>query len=143
MNKIYLLLLLICFSCAKKIEKNQLDKINGYWEIQSVKLADGTTKDYKVNETVDFFEIKANKGFRQKVMPQLNGKFLTNNLKETVHIVENNQKFYLNYQTKYGKWQDEILAIEDSVLTLKSPEKIQYIYKRFIPFTLKNEQKIK
>lgn len=143
MNKIYLLLLLICFSCAKKVEKNQLEKINGYWEIQSVKLADGTTKDYKVNETVDYFEIKTNKGFRQKVMPQLNGKFLTNNVKETVQVVEKNQKFYLNYQTKYGKWQDEIIAIEDSVLTLKSPENVQYIYKRFIPFSLKDEQKVK
>ena len=69
-------LLLICFassltlvSCKSDVKTTDLEKLNGYWEIKEVTLADGETKDYKVNETIDFFEVKDKVGFRQKVMP--------------------------------------------------------------------------
>ena len=69
-------------SCKQAISEKDIAKINGYWEIENVVLADGTKKDYKINETIDFFEIKDNNGFRQKVMPQLDGTYLTNDIKE-------------------------------------------------------------
>lgn len=137
MNKISLLFVLICFSCSKKIEKDELKKINGYWEIKSVKTSDGVSKQYKVNETIDYFEIKANKGFRQKVMPQFDGKFLTNGVQEEVTIIEKNNEFYLEYKTKYGKWRETLITISDSTMELKNVDNTVYNYKRFVPFSLK------
>lgn len=137
MNKISLLFVLICFSCSKKIEKDDLKNINGYWEIKSVKTSDGVSKQYKVNETIDYFEIKKNKGFRQKVMPQFDGKFLTNGVQEEVTIIEKNNEFYLEYKTKYGKWRETLITISDSIMELKNVDNTVYNYKRFVPFSLK------
>ncbi len=137
MNKISLLFVLICFSCSKKIEKDELKNINGYWEIKSVKTSDGVSKQYKVNETIDYFEIKKNKGFRQIVMPQFDGKFLTNGVQEEVTIIEKNNEFYLEYKTKYGKWRETLITISDSTMELKNVDNTVYNYKRFVPFSLK------
>ena len=114
MKKIgFLCLTLLLISCHNKVKKGDLHNLNGYWEIKQVKLSNGENKDYKVNETIDFFELKNNAGFRQKVMPQFDGKFKTNGIKETIKIIEKDHTFYIEYQTNYGKWQEEIVEIAD------------------------------
>ncbi len=126
------ILLMLMISCKKEINKADLVKINGYWEIQEAKNSTDK-KDYKVNQTIDYFNVENNAGFRQKVMPQLDGTFLTNNLKEEVLISNKEGSFTIKYATKFGKWEEEIVAINDSVLVLKNKEFIYY-YKRFTPF---------
>ena len=138
MKKIGLFFLLLLFvSCHSNVKKEDIKKLNGYWEINQVKFSSGKTKDYKVNETIDYFELKSNKGFRQKVMPQFDGKFQTNGVKENIKVVENDNSFFLEYNTKYGKWKEEIISIEDSILVLKNKENLEYTYKKFKPFSLK------
>ncbi|WP_333875573.1 hypothetical protein [Flavobacterium sp.] len=124
-------------SCQKEIDASTLPKLNGYWEIKQVTLADGETKDYKVNETVDFIEIKDKGGFRQKVMPQFDGTFKTNGIKENLKVFKVDHSLYLECQTNYGKWNEEILTLEDSVLVLKNKQGLIYSYKKFKPFSLK------
>ena len=85
----YSLLFWVLFiSCQQQVSPEAISKINGYWEIQKVELPDGKEKEYKINETVDYFEWNGNKGFRKKVKPQLDGTFLTNN--------ESEAKLFLN-----------------------------------------------
>lgn len=127
----------ILISCKQNITSMDIAKINGYWEIQKVELPDGEDKDYKVNPTIDYFEVKNNKGFRQKVMPQFDGTYLTNNLKEMIQINEESGDFYINYTTQYGKWKEKIIEIKDSVLVLKNKEDLEYHYKRSVPFSVK------
>ena len=133
----FFLLGMLLISCKQSITTKDISKINGYWEIQKVKLPEGGKKEYKVNETIDFFKIKDNKGFRQKVMPQLDGTYLTNDLKENVLISNKDGNYYLNYSTNYGKWKEEIIEIKDSVLVLKNAANLEYHYKRQVPFSLK------
>ena len=79
MKKIFLLIVLTSMlSCKQKIKEADISNLNGYWEIEKVDLPDGDKKEYKVNETIDFFKIENKKGFRKKVMPQLDGTYLTN-----------------------------------------------------------------
>jgi len=132
-----LLFALVLISCQPDIKKENLGKLNGYWEIREVNLPGGEKKDYKVNETVDYFELKGNQGFRQKVMPQFDGSFLTNGIKENVKIVEKGSAFFIEYNTKYGKWKEEILTLEDSVVVLKNKQNLIYTYKKFKTFSLK------
>jgi len=132
-----LLFSILLVSCKQTINEKDLTKLNGYWEIQKVLLPDGGKKDYKVNETIDFFEVKNNQGFRQKVMPQLDGTYLTNNIKEKITILNEKGDFYINYATDYGKWKEEIVELKDSSLVLKSKDNLEYHYKRQVPFSLK------
>lgn len=131
------LLGILLVSCKQTITDKDVVKINGYWEIQKVELPEGDKKEYKVNETIDFFQIKDNKGFRQKVMPQLDGTYLTNDIKETISISNKDDNYYINYSTNYGKWKEEIIEMKDSILVLKNEANLEYHYKRQVPFSLK------
>lgn len=138
MKKIcWLPVVLLLLSCHSNVKKEDLAKLNGYWEIKQVELANGEKKDYKINETIDYFEVKANAGFRQKVMPQFDGRYKTNGIKETIKIVAKDNDFFIEYNTKYGKWQEEIIQLADSTLVLKNKDKLEYTYKKFKPFSLK------
>ena len=144
MKKIGLLLFaLLQISCHSNVKKKDFAKLNGYWEIKQVKFSTGKTKDYKVNETIDYFELRQAQsgdkmvGFRQKVMPQFDGKFQTNNIKENIKVIEKDNSIFIEYETKFGKWKEEIITIEDSTLVLKNKENLEYTYKKFKPFSFK------
>lgn len=129
MRKCVLFLVLLLASC-QKVSETDLPKINGYWEIEKVTFSDAEEKEYKINESFDFFEIKKNKGIRKKVQPQLDGSFLVNDTFENVAIVEKEGNFYLNYTTKYAKWQEKMVKLTDKVLVLENQQKHTYFYKR-------------
>ena len=144
MKKIGLLLFaLLLISCHSNLKKEDIAKLNGYWEIKQVKFATGKTKDYKVNETIDYFELRQAQsdiqliGFRQKVMPQFDGSFQTNGIKENIKLIDEGNTFFIEYNTKFGKWKEEVITIEDSILVLRNQEKIEYTYKKFKPFSFK------
>ncbi len=145
MKKTYLFLVLgiLLVSCKQEIKENDINKINGYWEIEKVILKDGEKKDYKINETIDYFQLSQAKsdkiwnGFRKKVMPQLDGTYRTNDSKETISVSNENGSYFLNYTTSYGKWKEKIIEIQDSVLVLKNEDELEYNYKRYQPFSLK------
>lgn len=132
-----LIVFLALISCKSDVKNEDIKKLNGYWGIQQVSLPNGEKRDYKVNETIDYFELKGTAGLRQKVMPQFDGKFKTNGISEAVRIIKKGDLFFIEYNTSYGKWKEQIMAIEDSILILKNKEKIEYIYKRFKPFSFK------
>lgn len=137
MKKISLLLISFLLLACQNVKQDDLAKLNGYWEIKQVTKENGEKKEYKVNETVDYFEVKNNKGFRQKVMPQFDGTFKTNNIKENIVIVDSNKVFYIEYSTEYGKWKEQIIELKDSTLVLKNKENIVYTYNKFKPFSIK------
>ena len=131
------LLFLILSSCKQKITDNDINKINGYWEIEKVVLPENDDKDYKINETIDFFDIKNKVGFRHKVTPQFNGKYLVNEFAENVKIINKDNNIYLEYTTGFAKWKDELISISDDKLVVKNDANIEYHYKKPIPFSVK------
>ena len=100
-------------------------------------LADGTKKEYRISETIDYFKIKDNKGFRKKVVPQLDGSYLINNQFENIAIVKDKDLYYIKYTTKYTKFKEQIVQIRDSILVLKNAQNVEYHYKKPIPFSVK------
>ena len=120
----------IFFGCHQKISSSDISKLNGYWEIEKVVSKDDKDKKYSFNETFDYFEIKNNKGFRKKVMPQLDGTFLVNDAFENVEIVFKNEKVYLNYTTDYAKWSEELKTISDDEMVVINNQQKEYHYKK-------------
>jgi hypothetical protein len=117
-------------ACTSKIEPADVSKINGYWEIDKVILPNGEEKNYSVNETYDYFEIKGNQGFRKKVTPQFDGTYLVNDLSEKVNIIVQNEKVSLQYTTPYSQWKEELLEILDDKMVLRNAQKNEYHYKK-------------
>ena len=127
---------ILLFSCDKTYTDAELAKINGYWEIESVVMKD-SVKEYKVNSTIDYFELKGKTGFRKKVMPQLDGTYRMNDLSEKLEIVQDSGKVYIHYKTDYAQWQEEIVELTGEELVLKNSHNMEYHYKKPEPFTVK------
>ena len=123
-------------SCHQKITQQDVAKINGYWEIEKVNLPDGTEKKYTINETYDYFEIKGNTGFRKKVNPQLNGRFLVTNQSEKVTVLFEKDQTFLVYTTPFAKWKEEIKSLEDKKMVLINSTNMEYTYKKTGPINL-------
>lgn len=138
MKKIFLLIVLTSMlSCKQKIKEADISNLNGYWEIEKVDLPDGDKKEYKVNETIDFFKIENKKGFRKKVMPQLDGTYLTNDLQENISVVLENGEANLQYKTNYASWEEEIIELTKDKLVVKNEQEMEYYYKRPTKFSVK------
>jgi len=133
----YLFCIIVFVGCQKSVLLSDSTKINGYWEVDYVILPDGEKKDYKINETNDFFEIKNNVGFRKKVTPQYDGTYLINEQQESVRLIEKNDRIFMEYKTLYAKWEEEILVLSGEELVLKNDQKLEYHYKRPVIFTVK------
>lgn len=138
MKKIILFLVFGLFlSCKQSISETDLQNLNGYWEIEKVELPDGDKKEYKVNETIDFFKISDKKGFRSKVMPQIDGTYLTNDLKEDVVIVLKDGDATIHYKTNYANWNEEIIELSKDKLVVKNQQDLEYHYKKPAKFSIK------
>ncbi|MCG9793339.1 lipocalin family protein [Flavobacterium algicola] len=138
------LLALLVVSCNHKVEPADVANLNGYWEIEKVDLPEGDDKNFKINESYDFFAIKNNEGIRKKVMPQLDGTFIVNDTYEEVRVRFENDKAYLDYSTDFAKWSEELITLTDEELVVKNEEKKEYHYKRTGPINLTgNGEKIK
>lgn len=138
MNKLLIILVisLTLTSCSKKPEQF-IKHINGYWEIASVTLKNGTKKEYKVNQTIDYISINDSlKGFRKKMMPRFDGKYETSKVKETFQIKLENNSLNLYYSTKYAHWKETVISANATALEIINQNNDVYLYKRFTPITL-------
>ena len=127
----------ILVSCKEVVKEADIQNLNGYWEIEKVILPDGDDKEYKTNETYDFFELKDKFGTRQKGMQQFDGSFLTNNVSENFSIVFKDGNCFINYKTDFANWEEEILVLTKEKLVVKNNNNLEYHYKRPTLFTKK------
>lgn len=134
---IFILLVVLTISCSKNPE-SYVEHINGYWEIESVILPNGTEKNYTYNETIDFFNITDSlTGFRKKLKPNFDGKFVTSKDIETLKLVIENDSLNAYYKTPFSNWKETILFADDEKLKVINQNKNVYLYKRYIPLNLK------
>lgn len=136
--------LFICLflaSCQQKITPEDINKLNGYWEIKKVVFKDGEDKEFKMNENFDFFEIANNKGIRRKVRPQFDGTFLFNEDYEKVNIRFEKDQVFLDYTTAYAKWSEELIRISDDEMLIKNDQNKEYEYKKAAPINLLEDGK--
>ncbi len=143
MKKVILIAFITTFfvACTTKVTPTDIPKINGYWEIEKVNFSDGTQKDYTMNETFDYFEVKNNKGLRKKVKPQLDGTFLVNNDFEKIVIKQLGGTFFIYYTTSFSKWKEELRLLSDKELVLINEAKNEYHYKKAAPINLTGDGK--
>lgn len=134
--KLIVLTILFLISC----NKNKIDNfhaLEGYWEIESVTLVDGTKKDYTFSNTIDYISINDNlTGFRKKLKPSFNGTFETSKDAEIFSIVIENDSLNLYYETPFDNWKESILKINDQQFVSINKNKIIYTYKRYEPISL-------
>jgi len=141
MKKIQILfvcvLTVLLSSCNSNVsDENIKTFLDGYWEIEKAVLPDGTEKDYTINSTIDFFELKNQeslKGLRYKVMPQFSGEYLTNDVPENFEVKSENDVYIIEYSTEFSTWKEQLLSLSKDKMVVKNESDIIYYYKRAEP----------
>lgn len=131
---VFALVFLFLVSCQKEVKETDIQNLSGYWEIEHVILPDGETKEYKANETFDFFEVNDKKGIRKKGIQQYDGTFLTNDVSEDFTIELKDGSCFINYKTDFSQWKEEIISISKEKLIVKNNNDLEYHYKRPVLF---------
>ncbi len=117
-------------SCQSDVKPENLVGLNGFWEIEKVEMPDGSTKEFKINETIDFIKFDKMSGTRNKVIPQLDGGLLSNNLFENFTIVEKENVFWFDYKTEHASWTEELIKLSKEELVVKNSNDLIYFYKK-------------
>ncbi len=137
--KVIIITVLVVFvGCNTPVKQEDLQKINGYWEIELVESATKKIKKYGLNTTIDYFNVDKNgNGFRIKTKPDFSGKYKTNKVKDTLHIVFKNKQFVLQTRTPYDSWEETIIKLTDDKLILKNDRGILFHYKKHLKYNFK------
>ena len=135
---IFLLNLFLLLSCSGPSAEEQIQHLNGYWEIHTAELPEGITKEFRVNQLVDYIQVDEKEGFRTKVRPQFDGSFENSEVRENFEIKIENDSINLYYTTPYSKWKETIISSEEDQLKILNPKGIIYTYNRFTPYSQKD-----
>ncbi len=135
---LYLVTLFMFFGCTSKIEKEELINLNGYWEISKVTFSNGETKDFTVNPTIDYIEIKGLEGFRKKVYPKFDGTYETSNDADNFKIEEIEGNFQIHYNPNMAiqpsmHRRESLIHLSDNNFSVVNKDTVTYSYKRFQP----------
>ena len=136
---IFTILVLSFSSCKQKITTDDIQKMNGYWEIEKVVFPDGKAKDFDINTTYDYIELKGTIGFRRKGAPRFDGKFEANDVLEEMEITSKDDKVFVNYSTEFAKWQEQLEEISDDKMVITNSENKEYHYKRTAPLNFTDD----
>ena len=133
---VFLLFILGCN--ANKVETVNL--LNGYWEIVKVKKDRKLIKEYGISPTVDYFEITDSlTGFRKKVAPRLDGKFIVNDDQVNFTLKLENDSLNIYYNQNDVLTKETILKIDNEELIIVNSQGFQYFYKSFQSINLDHE----
>ncbi|SHG43227.1 hypothetical protein [Winogradskyella jejuensis] len=128
--------LILLVSCTTNTE-SYLEHVNGYWEIDQVIFTDGTKKEYKYNETIDYISINDSlKGFRKKLKPGFNSKYITSKDAEGITVKIENDSLNFYYKTPYANWKETVLSANENQMKVVNDRETVYIYKRYKPLEL-------
>lgn len=130
------LLTLSFFSCSENPE-TYIQHLEGYWEIQEVTMADGSKKEYKFNETIDYITVDDSlQGFRKKLKPGINDTYFTSDDAEAIQLKVEDSKLNIYYTTPYANWKETVLEATSEQLRIINENENIYLYKRYTPINL-------
>lgn len=117
-------------SCSSSINKEDLQYLTGYWQIDEMTIGD-ETKQFPSSNQADyiFLDLSTMKGFRKKLTQYIDGNYNQSNHQESLHIIEREGSFHIVYDE--DERTEEIITLKKDQLVLSNPDGMVYYY---IPF---------
>ena len=118
-KKLILQCLAIIFISCSSPEKVQIDRLDGYWEIEFI-YQDGEKFIPKVSKIIfDHYQIQYPKGYLNKVTLEINDSFNTSKDMTFFEIEKKNAKYYINYKSRWDEWKSKINFLDSQKLILE------------------------
>lgn len=132
----FLFICILFVSCSNNPEQ-YIDYISGYWEIQEVEKDNKILKEYKISTSIDYFEINDDlTGFRKKVAPTLEGKYIVTHHSWPFILKVENDSLNIYYQVNMTTFKETIKQASKTELIIINTEGFKYTYKPFEKFDL-------
>ena len=132
MKRFFVVFVLFLISSCSVNPESYLEHVNGYWEIEEVSFTNGDKKDYKYNDTIDYISINDSlKGFRKKLKPGFNSKYITSKDAEGITVKIENDSLHLYYSTPFANWKETVLMANENQLKIINDRETIYLYKRY------------
>lgn len=127
----FILIALFITSCAHNPE-NYIQHLDGYWEIKQVKKDNKIIKEYTISTSVDFFKVNEDMtGFRKKVAPNLNGKFIVTQHESPFELKIEDNKLNIYYTVNNIDYKETVVSASEEELIITNEEQVIYIYKPY------------
>ena len=125
----------ILISCTDKVTQQDLQQLNGYWDIDKVESVDKKITKYGANSTIDFYFVnEQNEGYRKKTTLDFSGTYKTNNIKDKIVIEAKNGAFIIKTTTSLDNWEDIIVSLTKEKLVLKNEKGVLFYYNKHEKF---------
>ena len=134
---------IILLSCNKQDPKEQIQFLEGYWEIDKVEISPDSTITYRMSENIDYFELSdssKSSGQRTKLRPQMDGTFRTTNSAEKIDLKIEEDSLRIYYKTPYDNWKETVLEASEENLVIKNAQNKIYYYKKYSPINIETNE---
>ena len=119
----------IFFGCKDEITPADLNELNGYWNIDFITHKNETFYPKGATKLVDFYVIKDQNGFRKKVQPQFDNKFLVTEDLNNFKIFFEGTDCFKKFETLWDQWEEKIIVLSNDKLILEHQNN-RYHYSR-------------
>lgn len=129
-----LFFVLIFTGCNTSTTEEDIDNLNGYWEIKRVEKEAENPREYSFNQMVDYIEIEGQQGLRRKVRPQLDGSYIASEDAELFTVIIEGDSINMYYQTPFSSWKETLISSSEDEIEILNQYGIKYTYQRFTPY---------
>tara|TARA_B000000557_G_C20769463_1_gene441098 strand:- start:758 stop:1174 length:417 start_codon:yes stop_codon:yes gene_type:complete len=116
--------------CISNSSKINLELLNGYWKINFITQKNETFRPNGLAKLVDHYSVEKKNGIRKKAQPLIENKFIVTEDESPFKIVNKENDYFIEFETKWYKWREKIIKLSKSELILEHQEK-KYHYTRF------------
>tara|TARA_Y100001980_G_C14397012_1_gene194396 strand:+ start:320 stop:736 length:417 start_codon:yes stop_codon:yes gene_type:complete len=116
--------------CISNSSKINLELLNGYWKINFITQKNETFRPDGLAKLVDHYSVQNKNGIRKKAQPLIENKFIVTEDESPFKIVNKENDYFIEFETKWYKWREKIIKLSESELILEHQEK-KYHYTRF------------
>jgi len=121
--------LIILIGCAPNPEQN-IEQLNGYWQITQVEKNNKLVKEYTISAAVDYFKIEGDlSGFKKKVMPTFQGTYIVTQHHTPFSLKLENDSLNIYYINDVATIKETILKISKTELIIADANGFIYTYK--------------
>lgn len=118
---------LILTSCNQNPE-DQIAQLEGYWNIEEVRLPDGNTKEFPFSNHMDYFVINGNKGMKHRVSPRYDGTFVDYGSPIPFKWEESDGMLTLHFADGDNAYQQTLESVSKEELVLLHENGTKYTY---------------
>ena len=116
--------------CISNSSKINLELLNGYWKINFITQKNETFRPNGLAKLVDHYSVENKNGIRKRAQPLIENKFIVTEDVSPFKIVNKENDYFIEFETKWYKWREKIIKLSKSELILEHQEK-KYHYTRF------------